>query len=113
MRKYVRLIVPMLFAVAVLAVACGGGGSKTVNIPGGGKVSVSDKLPDSFPKDFPVYGGAKVTGSISGSNSGVDGTAVTWDSGDSLDKVKAFYSDAFQSGKWPTNSNGEINGSAY
>jgi hypothetical protein len=103
----------MLLLAAVVAVACGGGSSKTVKIPGGGEVSVSDKLPGSFPKDYPVYKGAKVTGSFSGSNSGVNGTAVTWETGDSLDKVKAFYSDAFQSGAWPTNSNGEINGSAY
>ena len=111
MRKYLALLIPALASLAILA-GCGGD-SKTVKIPGGGEVSVSGKLPDNFPKDFPVYKGAKVQGSYTGKNEGVSGTVVTWETGDSIDKVKDFYDKAFQSGAWPTTSNGDLNGSAY
>jgi hypothetical protein len=111
MRKYFALLIPVVASLAMLA-ACGGD-SKTVKIPGGGEASVSNKLPDNFPKDFPVYKGAKVQGSYTGKNEGVSGTAVTWETSDSIDKVKDFYSNAFQSGAWPTTSNGDLNGSAY
>lgn len=111
MRRFIVLLVPTLL-VATLIGACGGD-SKTVKIPGGGEVSVSGKLPDNFPKAFPVYKGAKVQGSYTGKNQGVSGTVVTWETGDSIDKVKEFYSNAFQSGDWPVTSNGDLNGSAY
>ncbi len=112
MRKYITVLIPAL-AAAVIVAGCGGGSSKTVNIPGGGQVSVSDKIPASFPKDFPVYKGASVKGSYSGNSNGVSGTVVTWETGDGIDKVKEFYSNAFQSGAWPTTANGDLNGSAY
>ena len=112
MRRYLGVLVPLLVLGAAFAAACGGD-SKTVKIPGGGEVSVSDKLPSSFPKDFPVYKGAKVQGSYSGKTSGVSGTVVTWQTGDSVDKVKEFYSNAFQSGAWPTTANGDSNGSVF
>lgn len=74
---------------------------------------MSGKLPDNFPSDYPVYGGAKVQGSYSGSTEGINGTVVTWETGDSLDKVKSFYTDAFGKGAWKADSNGEVNDSAY
>lgn len=111
MRRFIGLLVPALLVVTLVA-ACGGD-SKTVKIPGGGEVSVSGKLPDNFPKDFPIYKGAKVQGSYTGKNEGVSGTVVTWETGDSIDKVKDFYSNAFQSGAWPVTSNGDLNGNAY
>lgn len=104
--------VPMLMAVTALAIACGGD-SKTVKIPGGGQVSVSDKLPDRFPKNYPVYGGAKVKGSLSGTSEGITGTTVTWETGDSLEKVTDFYEKAFSSGAWKSDSTGQIGDSSY
>jgi hypothetical protein len=98
--------------VAAVAAACGGD-SKTVKIPGGGEVSVSDKVPGDFPKDYPVYKGAKVTGSLTGSSKGITGTTVTWETGDSLDKVTAFYADAFKSGAWKSDSTGQLNDSSF
>ena len=113
MRKLLHAIFPMLVVGAAIAVACGGGDSKTVKIPGGGEVSVSDKLPDSFPKDYPVYGGAKVTGSTRSTTQGITGTSVIWETGDSLEKVTNFYRDAFDSGAWKAASNGQLNDSSY
>jgi len=107
------LAVPALLLVAV-ASACGGGSSKTVNIPGGGKVSVNTgKLPSDFPSDFPVYSGASFQGSVSGGDSSSKGTAATWDTGDSVDKVKSYYDDQLNgTSKWKqvatTNSNGSV-----
>jgi hypothetical protein len=113
MRTWMKTLLPMLVVGAAITVACGGGGSNTVTIPGGGQVSVSDKLPDSFPKDYPVYGGATVKGSLSGTTNGITGTTVTWETGDSLSKVTDFYTNAFKSGAWTTNTSGQVNNSSY
>jgi hypothetical protein len=113
MRKYMLLAVPAMLLVAV-ATACGGGSSKTVNVPGGGKVSVNTgSLPSEFPKDFPIYSGADFQGSVSSSAQGGKGTAATWQTGDSVDKVTAYYTDQL-GGKsnWKqvatTNSSGSV-----
>jgi hypothetical protein len=98
MRNYFSLLVPVL-AVAALLVGCGGD-SKTVKIPGGGEVSVSDKLPDSFPKDFPIYKDAKFVTSIKSKEKGIEGFAASWETKDSADKVKEFYSKEFDKGPW-------------
>lgn len=110
MRK-LSLLLPCLL-VAAVAVGCGGGSKKSVTI-GDTKYSTSDKVPDSFPKDFPVYKGAKVVGSISTTTQGVKGTLVTWETGDSLDKVKDFYNQEFKDGPWKSDSNGDLGGSAF
>ncbi len=113
MRKYMLLAVPVMLLVAV-ATACGGGGSKTVNIPGGGKVSVNtDKLPGDFPSDFPIYSGANYQGSVSGGSTTAKGIAATWQTGDSVDKVKSYYNDQLNGkSNWKqvatTDSNGSV-----
>lgn len=105
------LIVPFLF-IGGLAVACGGG-SKTVNVPGG-KVSVGGGVPSDFPSDFPQYKGATVEGSYAGkTEGGITGTYVSWTTGDSVDKVTKFYEDAFKSGSWKSTANGTTSGSSY
>jgi hypothetical protein len=61
----------------------------------------SDKLPDNFPKDFPVYPGAKVTGVLSGSEKGVStGVWVTFETNDSKDNVSAFYKENLKANGW-------------
>lgn len=103
MRRYLGLLVPLLFLGAAFAAACGGD-SKTVKIPGGGEVSTSNKLPNDFPSDFPVYPGAKVVGSIKGDQKGLQGFFVTWETGDQVDKVTAFYKKEFEKGPWKSES---------
>ncbi len=48
-------------------------------------------VPDSFPKDVPVYPGGKVTGAVSGSQQGSSGQMVTFETPDSPEKVVDFY----------------------
>ncbi|HEY8172659.1 MAG TPA: hypothetical protein VIH21_06200 [Dehalococcoidia bacterium] len=115
MRKFfaISLVATLLFASGAL-VACGGGNKKTVNVPGGGKVSVSDKLPDSFPDDLPVPNGADVQGSYSGEQGGIEGVIATWSSDDSVDDVKSFYEDELGGdGPWVSDSKGDLGGSAF
>lgn len=57
-----------------------------VNINSGGTI------PANFPKDFPVYPGAKVTGSFSANgDDSSKGTSVVWTTGDDPAKVGTFY----------------------
>lgn len=113
MRKLLVIALSIVL-VGTVAAACGGGGKKTVTIPGTNeKVSVSGKLPSGFPGDFPVYKGANLLGSVSGTQEGISGDIVTWETGDSVEKVKAFYDDAFASGSWTSDSNGTMGDGAF
>ncbi len=73
----------------------------------GSKVDIgSGKIPETFPKDFPIYTGAKVTSVMSGSEKGKNnGFWVTLSTEDSLDKVTAFYTSKLSSNGWETTSN--------
>lgn len=51
----------------------------------------SDKLPASFPSDFPVYSGAKIDSSWSAESEGTKGVSVVWDSGDKVAAIAEFY----------------------
>ncbi len=62
---------------------------------GGGKV------PDNFPKDFPLYPGAKVTSSLSGAQSGKsNGFWLTLSTADSVDAVTTYYKSQLASKSW-------------
>jgi hypothetical protein len=59
------------------------------------------KLPDNFPVDFPQYPGAKVEGSLTGSQTGSsNGFWVTFSTPDAMDKVVAFYKTGFKNNGW-------------
>lgn len=111
MKRISLLLLPFL-VVGAIAVGCGGGSKKTVKI-GDTKIDVSGKVPSDFPGDFPKYKGADVQGSATGSQGGVEGTVVTWTTGDSVDKVTEFYSKAFKDGPWKSNSEGTMSGTSY
>jgi hypothetical protein len=70
----------------------------------GAKVDIgSTTLPDTFPKDFPVYPGAKVTGVLSGTQKGKSsGFWVTLTTSDSVDKVAAYYKTNLKANGWST-----------
>ncbi len=110
MNKLALLLLPCLLVGAIVA-ACGGD-SKSVKI-GDTKVDVSGKIPSGFPSDFPVYKGAKVQGSVTGSQGGITGTVVTWTSGDSVDKVAEFYTQQFKDGPWKSSTTGTANEGSY
>ena len=61
-------------------------------------------LPESFPKDFPVYSGAKLVNSFSASGEEGDGVSVIWETGDSFDKVTAFYKTKLTESGWKVES---------
>ncbi len=68
----------------------------------GAKVDIgTGKVPDTFPKDFPVYPGAKVTSSLSGAASGKNnGFWLTLSTGDALDKVTEYYKKQLVANGW-------------
>ncbi len=64
-----------------------------------------NKVPDDFPKDFPLYPGAKVTSSLSGGQgSKGNGFWLTLTTADSLGKVTDFYKTAFATSGWTVES---------
>ena len=73
---------------------------QTVNVGG-------EKLPDAFPKDFPVYQGAKVVSSVSNIQQGKgNGFLVTFTipSGQGLNKVVPFYKSGLNTSGWTITS---------
>ena len=61
----------------------------------------SGKIPDTFPKDFPLYPGAKVTSAVSGAQSGQNnGFWLTMSTTDSVDTVGTFYKSKLASNGW-------------
>jgi len=103
-------VVLVLLGASLLA-ACGGDDDKTVNVPGGGEISTSDDLPDDWPDDFPIYDGADYKGGFQSSSQGVSGFAATWETGDDIDDVQAFYAEAFADGPWKQQSTTSAGGS--
>ena len=73
---------------------------QTVNVGG-------EKLPDTFPKDFPIYQGAKVVSSVSNIQQGKgNGLLVTFTipSGQGLNKVVPFYKNGLSTSGWTITS---------
>lgn len=68
----------------------------------GAKVNIGmGEVPDTFPKDFPLYPGAKVTSSLSGAESGEsNGFWLTLSTPDALDKVTAYYKKELTASGW-------------
>lgn len=68
----------------------------------GTKVNVgSNSVPDNFPKDFPLYPGAKVTGSLSGAQAGkANGFWLTLTTPDAQSKVEEFYKTELSKNGW-------------
>ena len=73
----------------------------------GTKVDIgSGKIPDTFPKDFPVYPGAKVVSVLSGSEKGENsGFWITFSTPDSLDKVSQYYKSNLSKNGWESTMN--------
>ena len=68
----------------------------------GSKVDIgSNKVPDTFPKDFPIYPGSKVTSSLSGAQAGKsNGYWLTLSTPDSVDAVTSYYKTQFSANSW-------------
>ena len=70
----------------------------------GSEVNVGEgKIPEGFPTDFPIYPGAKATGSLSGSEKEKGkGFWLVFSSADAVEKVAAFYDEKLKSSGWET-----------
>jgi hypothetical protein len=83
---------------------------KKVTYSSDGKEFVAEaggKLPDAFPKDFPVYLNAQVISSWTAKGEQNDGISVIWETTDSAEKVSAFYKEKLAAGGWTINSSFE------
>jgi hypothetical protein len=69
------------------------------------------KIPDSFPKDFPIYPGAKSTGSLSGNNQKAQsqGFWIILSTPDSLNQVISFYSSNLAKNGWVIDNTTTLN----
>ncbi len=83
-------------------VKVGNDGKKITFDGNGGQFSYSaeGELPDEFPKDFPIYTGAKLTSSWTTDGESGKGVSVVWETTDSADKVQAFYKDKLPKSGW-------------
>jgi hypothetical protein len=111
--KWTSALTAGIALLSLLAACGGGGGEETIDLGDGNSVSVGGDLPDDFPDDFPVYDGADFQGAVQAEAEGVEGTAVTWTTGDDYDDVVSFYEAAFDGGSWTSSSNGSAAGTKY
>lgn len=72
----------------------------------GAKVDIgSNQVPDTFPKDFPIYPGSKVTSSLSGAQAGKsNGFWLTMTTSDAPEKVVSFYKTELTKNGWTVDS---------
>jgi hypothetical protein len=70
----------------------GENGSMTIVTDAGAvTIGTGAKIPDDFPKEVPVYPGAKPTMAMKSANAGKDVWSVTMETPDTKDKIVAFY----------------------
>jgi hypothetical protein len=85
------------------------GGTVTVKTEQG-TVTTSDKLPDGFPTDVPLYPGAKVTGSVAGVQDQKNGAYVGMESADAFAKVRDYYKTELVAKGWKIDLSSEQGG---
>ncbi len=67
-------------------------------------------MPTGFPADFPIYSGARLTSQGSFTTSGKTSWAMTWETTDSVEAVKAFFDDKLNKDPWSAGFSGMTNG---
>jgi hypothetical protein len=65
-----------------------------------GPLDAAVPTPAGFPPDVPVYTGARLTAGAAFSANGVTTWGMEWETLDSVDKVKAFYTSKLGQGDW-------------
>ena len=75
-----------------------------------GPLDAAVPTPAAFPADVPVYPGARLTAGAAFSATGVTTWGVEWETLDSVDKVKAFYTSKLSQGDWTIQFSGAANG---
>jgi hypothetical protein len=75
-----------------------------------GPLDAAVPTPAGFPADVPVYTGARLTAGAAFSANGVTTWGMEWETLDSVDKVKAFYTSKLGQGDWTIQFSGAANG---
>lgn len=89
----------------VVQTTAGSSGGTTFTDPKTGAVINLDvnRIPDNFPKDFPIYTNAKVSSSYTAPN-GEKGIWLTLTTPDGLEKVVSFYNEKLKENGWSQTS---------
>src|SRR6202140_1659931 len=75
-----------------------------------GPLDTAVPTPAAFPADVPVYPGARLTAGAAFSANGVTTWGMEWETLDSVDKVKAFYTSKLGQGDWTIQLSGGAGG---
>jgi hypothetical protein len=75
-----------------------------------GPLDAAVPTPGAFPADVPVYPGARLTAGAAFSANGVTTWGLEWETLDSVDKVKAFYTSKLGQGDWTIQLSGGASG---
>src|ERR1700687_3209772 len=75
-----------------------------------GPLDAAVPMPATFPADRPLYTDASLTGGAAFSANGVTTWGMEWETLDSVDKVKAFYTSKLGQGDWTIQFSGGANG---
>ena len=75
-----------------------------------GPLDTAVPTPAAFPADVPVYPGARLTAGAAFSANGVTTWGMEWETLDSVDKVKAFYTSKLGQSDWAIQFSGGANG---
>jgi hypothetical protein len=122
MRRALRAAAVLFFMVILVAAsACQIPGTSTgsnsraassarVTPPPAGPLDAAVPTPAAFPADVPVYPGARLTAGAAFSANGVTTWGMEWETLDSVDKVKAFYTSKLGQGDWTIQFSGGANG---
>ena len=97
-RLDMRLLALLLLPLLLLA-ACGGGD---------GGEPATPQLPEGFPADFPIYGGATITAASRITAAQGDIYAIGMETADAADAVRSFYEDRLGAAPWEVTNVVEI-----
>jgi hypothetical protein len=67
-------------------------------------VEAEIKLPEDFPKDFPIYEGAKMVSSSSVKGEAGKGLSVVWEVEGNINLISKFYENELSKGGWTLSS---------
>lgn len=110
-KRFVLFVFPALFisgcvfnpAISLQQKTTGKVTEKTIENQTGGKTDINSKegqLPSNFPKDVPIYPGAKPAGSWTSTTKDERGVLVTLETNDGKNKVVSFYSAELPKNGW-------------
>lgn len=85
---------------------------KAAPTPQGEFLVEEKKLPESFPKDFPVYPVSDLINSWTASGNETKGLSVVWETQDSVSQVSKFYKEELPNAKWTISSSYQLDDSS-